>query len=132
DVVVHRLDGLGHPATARSLVRKCRLRFYSAFQVTTGITNALVVNRGLGSYRDEGVGGVATTRLYLVRHGATQLSVEDRFAGDIGADLSADGRSQAERLAVRVRDHSISAIYSSPLSRAIETARIIATGCGLE
>ena len=75
---------------------------------------------------------MATTRLYLVRHGATQLSAEDRFAGDIGVDLSADGRSQAERLAVRVRDHSISAIYSSPLSRAVETARIIATGCGLE
>jgi probable phosphoglycerate mutase len=75
---------------------------------------------------------MATTRLYLVRHGATQLSAEDRFAGDIGVDLSAEGRSQAERLAVRVRDHSISAIYSSPLSRAVETARIIATGCGLE
>lgn len=75
---------------------------------------------------------MATTRLYLVRHGATQLSAEDRFAGDIGADLSPDGRSQAERLAVRVRDHSISAIYSSPLLRAVETARIIATGCGLE
>jgi probable phosphoglycerate mutase len=75
---------------------------------------------------------MATTRLYLVRHGATQLTAEDRFAGDIGVDLSADGRSQAERLAVRVRDHSISAIYSSPLSRAVETARIIATGCGLE
>ena len=75
---------------------------------------------------------MATTRLYLVRHGATQLSAEDRFAGDIGVDLSADGRSQAERLAVRVRDHSISAIYCSPLSRAVETARIIATGCGLE
>jgi broad specificity phosphatase PhoE len=75
---------------------------------------------------------MATTRLYLVRHGATQLSAEDRFAGDIGVSLSADGRSQAERLAVRVRDHSISAIYSSPLSRAVETARIIATGCGLE
>ena len=75
---------------------------------------------------------MATTRLYLVRHGATQLTAEDRFAGDIGVDLSADGRSQAERLAVRVRDHVISAIYSSPLSRAVETARIIATGCGLE
>jgi broad specificity phosphatase PhoE len=75
---------------------------------------------------------MTTTRLYLVRHGATQLSAEDRFAGDIGVDLSADGRSQAERLAVRVRDHSISAIYSSPLSRAVETARIVATGCGLE
>ena len=27
---------------------------------------------------------MATTRLYLVRHGATQLTAEDRFAGDIG------------------------------------------------
>jgi broad specificity phosphatase PhoE len=75
---------------------------------------------------------MATTRLYLVRHGATQLTAEDRFAGDIGVELSAEGRSQAERLAARVRDHGISAIYSSPLSRAVETARIIATGCSLE
>jgi broad specificity phosphatase PhoE len=75
---------------------------------------------------------MATTRLYLVRHGATQLTAEDRFAGDIGVELSAEGRSQAERLAARVRDHDISAIYCSPLSRAVETARIIATGCSLE
>jgi broad specificity phosphatase PhoE len=68
---------------------------------------------------------MAITRLYLVRHGATQLSVEDRF-------LSEEGRSQAERLAARMRDDGISAIYSSPLSRAVETARIIARGCGLE
>src|SRR5215510_12991728 len=72
------------------------------------------------------------TRLYLVRHGATNLTAEDRFSGDIGADLSAEGRSQAERLAARVRDDGISAVYCSPLSRAVETARIIAGGCGLE
>jgi probable phosphoglycerate mutase len=47
-------------------------------------------------------------------------------------ELSAEGRLQAERLAGRVRDHSISAIYSSPLSRAVETARIVAAGCALE
>lgn len=73
-----------------------------------------------------------TTRLYLVRHGATQLSAEDRFSGDIGADLSAEGRLQAEHLAARMQDDDISAIYCSPLSRAIETARIVAGGCGLE
>lgn len=72
------------------------------------------------------------TRLYLVRHGATQLTAENRFSGDIGVDLSAEGRSQAERLAVRVRDDAISAIYCSPLSRAVETAHIIARGCGME
>ena len=72
------------------------------------------------------------TRLYLVRHGATQLSAEDRFAGDIGVELSPEGRSQVERLAARLRDDAIGAIYCSPLSRAVETAHIIAKGCGLE
>jgi broad specificity phosphatase PhoE len=75
---------------------------------------------------------MTTTRLYLVRHGATQLSAEDRFAGDVGVELSPEGRSQAERLGTRVRDDGLSAIYCSPLSRAVETARIIASGCGLE
>src|SRR6266566_945503 len=75
---------------------------------------------------------MTTTRLYLVRHGATPLSAEDRFSGDVGVELSAEGRSQVERLAERVRDDAISAIYCSPLSRAVETARIIAGGCGLE
>jgi broad specificity phosphatase PhoE len=75
---------------------------------------------------------MAITRLYLVRHGATQLSAEDRFAGDVGANLSAEGRAQAERLGARLRDDAIDAIYCSPLSRAVETARIVARGCGLE
>jgi broad specificity phosphatase PhoE len=75
---------------------------------------------------------MAATRLYLVRHGATRLSAEDRFAGDIGVELSDEGRSQAQQLALRLRDDAISAIYCSPLSRAVDTARIIAGGCGLE
>jgi broad specificity phosphatase PhoE len=73
-----------------------------------------------------------TTRLYLVRHGATQLSAEDRFSGDIGAELSDEGRAQVERLAERLQDDGIDAMYCSPLSRAVDTARIIARGCRLE
>ena len=72
------------------------------------------------------------TRLYLVRHGATQLSAEDRFAGEIGVDLSPEGREQAARLGERLRDDEIGAIYSSPLSRTVETARIVAGKCGLD
>ena len=72
------------------------------------------------------------TRLYLVRHGATQLSAEDRFAGEIGVDLSPQGREQAARLGERLRDDEIGAIYSSPLSRTVETARIVAGKCGLD
>lgn len=66
------------------------------------------------------------TRLYLVRHGATQLSAENRFAGDTGVDLSDEGKWQAARLGERLRPEGITAIYSSPLSRTMETARIIA------
>ena len=73
-----------------------------------------------------------TTRLYLVRHGSTPLTAEDRFSGDVGVDLSDEGRAQAERLGIRLQDDAITAVYSSPLSRALETARIIGRRCGLE
>jgi probable phosphoglycerate mutase len=68
-----------------------------------------------------------TTRLYLVRHGATQLTAEDRFSGAVGVDLSLEGRAQVERLAERLAGEPISAVYASPLSRTIETATILAT-----
>jgi probable phosphoglycerate mutase len=67
------------------------------------------------------------TRLYLVRHGATQLTAEDRFSGAIGVDLSVEGRAQVERLAERLASEPISAVYASPLSRTVETATILAT-----
>jgi len=72
-----------------------------------------------------------TTRLYLVRHGATQLTAEDRFSGATGVELSDEGRRQAARLGARLRSENICAVYSSPLSRTMETASIIGTGCGL-
>lgn len=66
------------------------------------------------------------TRLYFVRHGATQLSAEDRFAGAIGVDLSEEGTFQAKRLAERLADDGITAVYTSPLSRTIQTAELLA------
>jgi broad specificity phosphatase PhoE len=71
------------------------------------------------------------TRLYLVRHGATQLTAEDRFSGAVGVDLSDEGRRQAARLGERLRDEGLAGIYASPMSRSVETARIIAGACGL-
>src|SRR5512142_3213101 len=67
-----------------------------------------------------------TTRLYLVRHGATQLTAENRFSGAVGVDLSDEGRAQAARLAARLAGDPIAAVYASPLSRALETAQIVA------
>jgi broad specificity phosphatase PhoE len=65
------------------------------------------------------------TRLFLVRHGATQLTAEDRFSGSVGVDLSAEGRRQAACLADRLADETIAAVYASPLSRTLETAAIV-------
>jgi probable phosphoglycerate mutase len=67
-----------------------------------------------------------TTRIYLIRHGATVLSAEDRFAGATDVDLSDDGRGQAQALAVRLADDHIRAVYCSPMRRTVETAGIVA------
>ncbi|MQA91428.1 MAG: histidine phosphatase family protein [Gemmatimonas sp.] len=68
----------------------------------------------------------SATRVFLVRHGATVLTDEDRFAGAIDVALSELGRDQARRLSDRLRDQEISAVYASKLRRAAETARILA------
>jgi probable phosphoglycerate mutase len=71
------------------------------------------------------------TRLFLVRHGATRLSAEDRFAGATDIDLSDEGRAQAERLARRLADDAVRAVYCSPLARTRDTASILAAPHGL-
>ena len=71
------------------------------------------------------------TRMYLVRHGATQLTAEQRFSGAEGADLSDEGRWQAAQLGERLRSEGLTCAFSSPLSRAAETASIITRACNL-
>src|SRR2546430_7869663 len=67
----------------------------------------------------------AVTRIFMVRHGATVLSAEDRFAGATDVALSDEGREQTRRLAGRLSHEKIMAVYSSPLGRTIETARTL-------
>lgn len=69
---------------------------------------------------------MSTTRLYLIRHGATSLSAEDRFSGGTEVDLSEEGRWQAACLSRRLADDNITAFYCSPMRRTVETASIIA------
>ena len=65
--------------------------------------------------------------LLLIRHGQTSWNVEQRLPGQIpGVELNETGRQQAARLADALTVIPISAIISSPLERAYETARIIA------
>jgi broad specificity phosphatase PhoE len=80
---------------------------------------------------DERTTPMIVTRLYLVRHGATPLTEEDRFTGAANVELSDDGRWQAERLGERLRDEKLTAVYCSPMARTLETARLVAGSTGL-
>jgi len=72
------------------------------------------------------------TRLYLVRHGATELTAEDRFSGATDVPLSDLGRAQVRALGERLAGETIHAVVASPLGRTLETARIIAAPHGIE
>lgn len=72
------------------------------------------------------------TRIFLVRHGATTLSAEDRFAGSTDVLLSDEGRWQAERLSERLAAAPLTAAYCSPMRRTIETAEVVARPHGLQ
>lgn len=70
-------------------------------------------------------------QLFLVRHGQTRWNAERRIQGWGDSPLTDDGIAQARRIAARLADVEIAAVYSSDLGRAVETARIIADGRGL-
>jgi broad specificity phosphatase PhoE len=74
---------------------------------------------------------MTVTRLLLIRHGSTIATEEDRFSGAAETALSDQGRWQAARLGERLAPLDLAAIYASPLSRALDTARIVAGRCGL-
>ncbi|HEY7190986.1 MAG TPA: histidine phosphatase family protein [Vicinamibacterales bacterium] len=60
------------------------------------------------------------TRIFLVRHGATTLSNEDRCAGSTDVLLGDDGRRQVERLSARLTAAPIAAVYCSPMRRTVD------------
>jgi broad specificity phosphatase PhoE len=72
------------------------------------------------------------TTLVLVRHGETDWNRERRFQGHADTPLNDVGRRQAVELAKTLRDERLTAVYTSPLRRASETARIVASALGLD
>lgn len=66
-----------------------------------------------------------TIRILLIRHGETDWNRNGRFQGRTEVGLNQRGREQARALALALKDEPIEAIYSSPLTRSMETARII-------
>ena len=73
-----------------------------------------------------------TLRLILVRHGETPWNEEGRVQGVSDIELGENGRQQAHRVALALAGEGLTAAYSSPLKRALHTAREIARLHGLE
>jgi broad specificity phosphatase PhoE len=71
-------------------------------------------------------------RLFLVRHGQTVHNVAGITQGWNDSDLSDVGKMQVRRLAQRIAQYEPTALYSSPLGRAISTAEAIRETTGLE
>jgi broad specificity phosphatase PhoE len=69
--------------------------------------------------------------LLLVRHGVT-LSTGKRAGGRTDASLTDEGQAQAAAIADRLARRSVTAVYTSPIVRAVETARPIADRHDLE
>ena len=73
-----------------------------------------------------------TTRVLLIRHGQSRGNAEGRFGGHTATPLSPKGRAQALATAKALAQENVTAIYSSDLPRAVETARPLAKLTGLE
>ncbi len=79
------------------------------------------------------------TTLYLIRHGATEESEAKRYKGSIDVPMSEKGIRQMEQLAEYLNRsyksdttyNGLNAVYTSPLSRALKSAEIIAEPHGL-
>ena len=72
------------------------------------------------------------TRLLLLRHGETPLSVQRRFSGRGDPALTERGLAQARAAAGRLSTYDVTAVVSSPLQRARQTAQAVADAVGLE
>jgi probable phosphoglycerate mutase len=71
------------------------------------------------------------TRLLLLRHGQTELSVQRRYSGHGDPELTPLGRAQAAGAAARLaRVPGIAAVLTSPLRRARQTAEAVAAATG--
>ncbi|HEU4768589.1 MAG TPA: histidine phosphatase family protein [Pyrinomonadaceae bacterium] len=66
------------------------------------------------------------THVLLIRHGQSQGNAERRFGGHTATPLSPRGRKQALATAEALKNESLTAIYSSDLTRAVETATPLA------
>ncbi len=71
------------------------------------------------------------TTFFMVRHAVTEHTGKKLSGWMEGVPLTEDGREQAERVAAHLEGLKFDAIYSSPIERTLETARVVAAPHGL-
>ena len=74
---------------------------------------------------------IEPTRVFLLRHGQTAWNAERRLQGQLDVPLDAVGQRQVAQMAAALADEDLSAIYSSDLQRAFDTALALARVTGL-
>jgi broad specificity phosphatase PhoE len=62
--------------------------------------------------------------VYLVRHGETEWSLSGQHTGTTDLPLTENGKKVAREVGEKLAGHTFAAVWSSPLSRAVETARL--------
>lgn len=65
-------------------------------------------------------------KLIIIRHGQTEDNVSKIVQGHLPGKLTKLGEEQAKKLALRLKDEKIDYLYSSDLTRAVDTANIVA------
>ena len=73
-----------------------------------------------------------STRLLLIRHAEPEIDAQRRCYGSLDVPLSSRGERQARALTWRLAAEPLSAVYSSPRRRSLDTARVIAERHGRE
>jgi broad specificity phosphatase PhoE len=71
-------------------------------------------------------------RVFIIRHGETEFNRLGVFRGRFEVDLNDRGRKQAAEIGRALKDASLGFLLTSPLGRAVETARIIAQELSIE
>ena len=75
---------------------------------------------------------MSVSKVLFIRHGQTDFNLERRLQGAMPVPLNERGRLQSRALAKYLKSIPIDAIYTSPRSRALETAQIISAVLGRE
>ncbi|XP_021714254.1 phosphoglycerate mutase-like protein 4 isoform X2 [Chenopodium quinoa] len=111
--------------------------FFSSIDVNNNnlrkITSCSRITMVSVSVESDGIGSIdpSCTEIIVVRHGETDWNAIGKMQGQLDVELNEIGRQQAVAVAERLsREPNISAIYSSDLKRALETAEAIASRCG--